>query len=89
MVRALATCPGIDAHLVLVTRKVEGTADLSPGYYHKRRRCCYYDDYSDDGSDDDGGGHTMADVSRGFGGGVGAVGGWECGQMGVGIPWLM
>jgi hypothetical protein len=65
MVRALETCPGLDAHLVLVTRRVEGGTD-SPCCYYKRRRCggwyCDYDDSCDD-EDDDEGGHTMGEVS--------------------------
>lgn len=37
MARSLSTCPGIDAHLVLVTPTVSGERGLSGGL--KRRRC--------------------------------------------------
>jgi hypothetical protein len=57
MARALSTCPGIDAHLVLVTQTVSGDAEYS-GCGYKRRR--WYDDDSE--SEDHGGHHAMVEV---------------------------
>lgn len=48
MARTLSTCPGIDAHLVLVTRTVPGGAEHSGGGCCKRRRCCEHDGNSED-----------------------------------------
>lgn len=58
MARALSTCPGIDAHLVLVTRTVCGAAEYS-GCGYKRRR--WYDDDSES-SDDEAAHHDMVEV---------------------------
>ncbi len=54
MARALSTCPGFDAHLVLITRTVHGST-YPPCNYHKRWRG-YYSDDEDDGD------HTMDEV---------------------------
>lgn len=65
MARALATCPGFDAHLVLVTRTVSGGAEWSGGCGYRRRR--WYED--SESEEDEGGHHEMTDVSvelRGF-----------------------
>lgn len=58
MARALSTCRALDAHLVLVTRRVTGGTD-SPCCYKRRR---WYDD--DEDSDDEDRHHTMTDVSE-------------------------
>jgi hypothetical protein len=61
MARALSTCPGIDAHLVLVTHTVSGGAEWEGDCGCKRRR--WYDcaGYSDS-DDDPGRRHTMTEV---------------------------
>jgi hypothetical protein len=67
MVRALSTCRGFDAHLVLVTRTVSGETD-SPINYHKRRRCYWdgEDDYDEADEDEDARVHTIGEVRIGF-----------------------
>lgn len=65
LVRAMSTCRGLEAHLVLVTRKVSGTAESS-GWGCRYKRRCYYDDDDEEEEEedsDDEGPHTMADVS--------------------------
>jgi hypothetical protein len=56
MVRALDTCPGFDAHLVLLTRKVSGTTGSPVRFTTKRRRCAEGVDDSHKGP------HKMAEV---------------------------
>lgn len=56
MARALSTCPGIDAHLVLVTQTVCGGAEYS-GCGYKRR--CWY---SESESEDEAAHHDMVEV---------------------------
>jgi len=58
MARALSTCAAIDAHLVLVTRRVSGTTTSPWGGRKRNKRCRWYDDFEDE----DEGPHTMGEV---------------------------
>lgn len=61
MARTLATCPGLDAHVVLVTRTVSGGAEWSGRCGWKRRR--WYEDSSEE-EEDEGGHHDMTEVDH-------------------------